>query len=301
MSQTTRMPPLATVIRTYSELARFAQAFSAGHLRFVIVLGAGGLGKSRCLRDALGEDAHWIEGNATAFGLFLDAYENRDRPIVLDDVDGILRQPNGVRLLKSLCQTEPVKTLSWTSSTQILEQRGIPNRFATSSPVALIANSWGPDNPNIAALEDRGHVVVFAPDALEIHQNAATWFHDQQVFDFVAEQLHMLDHHSLRLYVLAAEEKQAGLDWRRFILGRGLADGELEVARLRANPDFSSENARAQAFIDAGHGCRSTYFNYARRNPRPLDVPQFDLARARRDTDTDGPEPGRRSRGLRFD
>jgi hypothetical protein len=40
-------------------------------------------------------------------------------------------------------------------------------------------------NADVAALEDRGHVLVFEPTALEVHHQAAGWFWDQQIFDFV--------------------------------------------------------------------------------------------------------------------
>jgi hypothetical protein len=39
----------------------------------------------------------------------------------------------------------------------------------------------------------------------------------------------------------------------------------LEVAKLKSNPSFPSEEARVRAFVIAGLGCRATYFNYARK------------------------------------
>ena len=66
----------------------------------------------------------------------------------------------------------------------------------------------------MAALEDRGHCLNFAPSALEVHREAAGWFWDQKVFDFVAAHLHLFAPPSLRTYVLAWELKQAGLAWR---------------------------------------------------------------------------------------
>ena len=66
-------------------------------------------------------------------GIYLEAYEHRHQPLVLDDVDGLYADRSGVRLLKALCQTEPVKTLSWHAATPVLQRRGVPARFSTPS------------------------------------------------------------------------------------------------------------------------------------------------------------------------
>jgi hypothetical protein len=154
---------------------------------------------------------------------------------VLDDVDGLYRDRNGIRLLKTLCQTEPVKTLSWHTDAPTLEKRGIPRQFTTTSRMAVIANQWQSLNADVAALEDRGHVLIFEPTALEIHRQASTWFWDQEIFDFVGRWLHLMKQPSLRPHVQAWELKTAALDWQTGILGRclvlwGLRPGLTETA-----------------------------------------------------------------------
>ena len=64
-------------------------------------------------------------------------------------------------------------------------------------------------NADVAALEDRGHMIVFDPPPIEIHRQAALWFHDQEVFDFISEHLHLITNHSFRTYLLALELKKA--------------------------------------------------------------------------------------------
>jgi hypothetical protein len=131
--------------------------------------------------------------------------------------------------------------------------------------VALIGNQWKTLNADVAALEDRGHLLVFEPTPWEVHQQAARWFWDTEIFDFVADHLHLIDRHSLRIYGQAWELKQAGLEWRRAVLGRYLSGAALEVARLKANPAFASEAERVKAFIQSGAGCRATYFNLVKK------------------------------------
>jgi hypothetical protein len=112
-------------------LEQHARAFGDGHLNFLIVCGAPGVGKSQTIRTVVGNKAFWIAGNATAFGFYRRTYEHRNKPIVLDDADGLRREKSGVRLLKALGQTDPVKSLSWESDAPTLVREGIPRQFET--------------------------------------------------------------------------------------------------------------------------------------------------------------------------
>jgi hypothetical protein len=277
MAASAKMPPHALRLSTYAELEAYVRAFAAGHLHLVLLLGAPGVGKSHCLRHALDGRAGWLSGQATPLGIYLQAYAYRHQPLVLDDVDGLYADRSGIRLLKALCQSEPVKTLGWHTATPILELRDVPQQFSTTSRVALVGNDWKTLNADVAALEDRGHVLVFEPTPLEVHRQAAGWFWDQAIFDFVAAQLHLISQHSLRTYRQAWELKQAGLDWRRAVLSRCLSSPALLVARLKTDPTFASEAARVQAFIATGGGCRATYYHYARKLRPTADVPQIVL------------------------
>lgn len=84
MSQKAGQPEF--VVNAYEQLTRFVEAFAAGHLNLLIVLGEPGLAKSQTVRSVM-SDACWIEGNATAFGVYTAAWNHRDRVMVLDDVD----------------------------------------------------------------------------------------------------------------------------------------------------------------------------------------------------------------------
>lgn len=264
MVKKSKSPPECAIrVTTYAELEGYTKAFAEGHLGLLIICGDAGVGKSRAVRQVIGNSACWIDGNASAFGIYLKAYEHRDRPIVLDDVDDLTRDRNGVRLLKSLCQTEPVKTVSWHTATPALQ--GIPNEFTTTSHVVIIGNEWRTSNANVAAVEDRGHFLHFAPTALEVHQRAATFFWDQEIFDFVAAHLHLLRQPSLRVYHRAWELKQGRLDWRQAVLSGCLTGSTLAVALLKADPTLKTEEERVQAFVRSGRGSRSTFFNHSRK------------------------------------
>src|SRR5262249_6314443 len=246
-------------------------------LHLLMLFGPPGVGNSRAVRQALGKRVGWISGQATPLGIYLEAYANRHRPLVLDDVDGLYADRSGIRLLKALCQSEPTKTLSWHTATPILQRQDVPFRFTTTSRVALIGNDWRTLNADVAALEDRGHVLVFEPTALEVHRQTASWFWDQEIFDFVGGRLHLMAPPSLRVYRHAWELKQAGLDWRQAVLGRFLSGPALAVARLKADPTFASEAARVEAFVQSGAGCRATYYHHARKLQPPGPTPAMAL------------------------
>ena len=118
---------------------------------------------------------------------------------------------------------------------------------------------------------------------MEVHQQAATWFWDQEVFDFVAAQLHLIEQHSLRIYFLAWERKSAGLDWRSFVLNRCFEGLALEIAKLKADPAFATEEDRVNAFMQAGLGKRATYYNHAKklRSAAAQPIPQITLTQTR--------------------
>jgi hypothetical protein len=272
------LPSHALRVPTYAELERYVAAFAKGHLNLLLIIGPPGVGKSRCVRQALAGPVAWIGGQASPLGIYMQAFGHRDQAIVLDDVDGLHADRHGVRLLKALAQTEPRKTLSWQTQTAILERQGIPRQFSTSSRVVLIGNDWKTLNADVAALEDRGHVLLFEPTALEVHRQAARWFWDQQIFDLVASHLHLLQRPSLRLYVQAWELKQAALDWQQAVLCRCLSGAALAVAKLKANPAFASEAQRVRAFVRSGAGCRATYFNHAKKLQAAAATPKIVLA-----------------------
>jgi hypothetical protein len=140
-----------------------------------------------------------------------------------------------------------------------------------------VGNDWKTLNADVAALEDRGHVLVFEPTALEVHRHAASWFWDVQIFDFVADHLHLIAQHSLRTYGHAWELKQAGLDWRQAVLCRYLTGTALVVARLKANRSFTHEAERVSAFVQSGAGCRATYFHHTKKLRAAAAPPRIPL------------------------
>ena len=116
MAKSSKVPLHALRLTDYAELEAYVRAFAAGHLHLLLLFGPPGVGKSRAVRQALDPRVGWISGQATPLGIYLQAFAYRHQPLVLDDIDGLYADRSGVRLLKALCQTEPVKTLGLQSA-----------------------------------------------------------------------------------------------------------------------------------------------------------------------------------------
>src|SRR5947209_8392246 len=258
-------PHKAVLVTTYQPLEEYLRAFAAGHFHLVILVGAGGVGKSRSVRAALAGKGCWIEGNATPFGMYVKLYRHRDQFVVIDDVDALYADRSGVRLLKCLCQTEEEKAVAWHSDAKSLERQGIPREFITKSRVVIIANDWKTLDRNVAALQDRGHVLFFEPGAAEVHRQAGTWFDDAEIYEWFAANLHRVREPSLRHYVRARELKAAKMDWTEVLASEAENPRARLAAELLASATYASTAARVQAFVEQGGGCRATFYNYRRR------------------------------------
>ena len=197
--------------------------------------------------------------------MYARLYQHRDEFVVIDDVDALYADRSGVRLLKCLCQTEDEKSVAWHSDARSLERQGIPREFTTKSRVIIISNDWKTLNKNVAALQDRGHVVFFEPGAAEVHQRAGGWFDDPEIYAWFAANLHRVREPSLRHYVRARELKAAGLDWTDILAESDENPRARLAAELMASTSYESVEARAEAFVAQGGGCRATFYNYRRR------------------------------------
>jgi hypothetical protein len=257
-------PQKALQVATYDRLEEYLRAFSAGHFHLLILVGAGGLAKSRSVRAVLNGQACWIEGNATPFGMYVKLYRHRDQFVVIDDVDALYADRSGVRLLKCLCQTEEAKAVAWHSDARGLERQGVPREFTTKSRVVIITNDWKTLDKNVAALQDRGHVLFFQPSAAEVHRKAGTWFDDREIYDWFAANLHRVREPSLRHYVRARELKAAGMAWTEVLADQAENPRARLVAELLASAAYGSVAERVRAFVEKGGGCRATFFNYRR-------------------------------------
>ena len=153
-----RTPPAAVpreVIRVtaYAHLELYLSKFARGELGLVLPPGRHGTGKSENVRRTPfaaqregSPDASvlYIEGHMQPFGLYQQLWENRDRPVVLDDLDRLYADPECVRLLKPLCNTVREKRLHWLTNVTMNDGE-LPPSFSTSSGACPISEKSFPD------------------------------------------------------------------------------------------------------------------------------------------------------------
>ena len=155
MAQPKHIPRNAVVVERYQELDSFIQAFAAGHLRFLMVVGPAGTGKSRAMR------VRWLAGLHGWMGM-------QPRSECTASLSCI-RTSRSFSMMSMLSTGTPTgfgysssyanRTIAFTGLVlrpSVPGARGLPRTFTTSSPVAIIANRWSTMNADVAALEIEG-------------------------------------------------------------------------------------------------------------------------------------------------
>lgn len=205
------------LIKTYDELIEYTMAFAARKFNFLLLVGSPGSGKTRQMKTSLTGVGHtWIDNSVSAVGLYAAVFEANNSPIVLDDTNTFLKQPEAVPLLKSLTQTEEIKSVSWQKFNKQLEGVSIPKQFNTSSPVCMIANMWDAKNADMDAIQDRALRVAFYPDPETVHNRVVElgWCKDSEIIEFIAANLDRIPQASMRDYFNLGLWKNAGMDWK---------------------------------------------------------------------------------------
>ena len=86
-----------------------------------------------------------LKGKHTPLDLYARLYQSRCKPIVLDDLDGLMRDPNNTAMLKCVCDTTPVKRVEWGSFHHAFRSTDnlLPKAFDSISRVCAVANDVG--------------------------------------------------------------------------------------------------------------------------------------------------------------
>lgn len=262
------LPENALEVRTFDEFSGFVTQFVAGRFTLLMLVGGPGIAKSQTVRRAIGNRPHlYLETHATAFGMFHKLHEYRGTPVIIDDLDHLYRDQASVRLLKSLCNTDVVKRLSWPTRHPEITRGEVPSSFTTTSPVCLIANEWRTINANVQAIEDRAIIVHFAPSPGEVHVKVREWFDDDEVYRFIEEHLLFITRPSMRHYVKGKQLRQANPErWRAQLLAiMGVDEKVQAIQNLFTAPGFSNDADRIAAFEASGYGSRATFYRWKKR------------------------------------
>ncbi len=132
----------------------------------LVVTGEGGLGKTHTVNKAL-KDAGMrelsqvlelvgdgdsiplreqrkmysiVKGYSTAKGLYRTLYENRNRVVIFDDCDSILKDPVALNVLKGALDSYDTRIISWNAETSFGGDDDLPRSFKFDGGVIFISN-----------------------------------------------------------------------------------------------------------------------------------------------------------------
>jgi hypothetical protein len=140
---------LTDLLERFGILSVLTRGAIDGNIRSSIITGGPGTGKSYWTETML-KEAHEtrnikydiISGMITPINLYKTAYELRHKGsvMVIDDADKLLGNEDGLNLLKALCDTSDVRTISYLAESPSLKEAGIPNRHVFDAAVMVISN-----------------------------------------------------------------------------------------------------------------------------------------------------------------
>lgn len=290
---------MTLTVTTFREKDQWVDAFmKVDGLRALFLVGNPGQSKSKSIKARLDPDQHrYIKcGRLTAFQLYKELYRSRNKAIILDDVEDALKRNDTARILMNLCETdENARTVAWFGTeSQLTVRKGkkcvkIPQEFETTSRICLVSNDWDILLSKFQALLDRGTVLFFDPPPDEVHVFVKGWFDDVEIYEFIENHLDDIPQHSIRYYVIAKDQKQNGLDWRKALLeswthDTGLIDAEKVAEMILADASYTTDKERIEAFTaKTGRMRRQWYYlkkKLLKRKPglgkAPLTQPAFE-------------------------
>lgn len=218
-----------------------------GDARSVIVSGPAGLGKSFTVEKEL---STWdpqrvnhtiVKGFVRPTGLYKLLYQHREqgKVIVFDDADAVFFDDISLNLLKSVCDTTDIRTVSWLAETNMETDEGekLPRSFVFDGTIVFITNLDFDDMidrghrlaPHMAALVSRSHYVDLAMKTkrdylIRIRQVVAdgmlrdqglTLEQENEVMDYIEQKQNSLRELSLRMAVKIGNLVTTGKNWKK--------------------------------------------------------------------------------------
>ena len=104
-----------------------------------------------------------IKGSASPLGLYMALYKYKNKLLVFDDCDSVLRNKTALNILKGALDTSAERTISWVSSTT---DKGVPKRFTFNGSIIFISNLYKDDLDT--AIRSRSLVVDLTITAKDI-------------------------------------------------------------------------------------------------------------------------------------
>lgn len=245
-------------INTFERLKKHYLAVKDGHIRFLVVIGRGGVGKSWMYEDVFspGRYNHFT-GRTTAIEIYCQVYDHPDIPTVLDDVGSLLRNYDCVELLKGLCDSRKQRVVQWNTKTPLLEGR--TQKFVATGPVLVVCNRAFFNNEDVNAVLDRADVIEFDPPKDEILRKLRTYAEDEEILRFLEQPMVQP---SLRSYEKAKMWKASShLDWKQELMGEFGIEEHIQIQAEIIRNERSARQCYALYKQRTGRS-RRDYYNH---------------------------------------
>jgi hypothetical protein len=134
-----------SINKRFGFLEKFTNMVLDGETASAIVTGEGGLGKSHVVMQEL-EKRGWeeevdyiiVKGYATPKALYGTLWEHKDKTVIFDDCDSVLKDPVSLNILKGALDSYDKRTVSWLQKGFI--EDGLPNSFEFQGNIIFISN-----------------------------------------------------------------------------------------------------------------------------------------------------------------
>mgnify|MGYP003346468964 CR=1 FL=1 len=130
----------------FDMLGKLTHGAIASNIRSMVVTGAPGVGKSFTVEQVLErlpeQRKETVRGAISAVELYKLGYRMRKAGsvIVLDDADSIFTDEDALNILKALCDSSPVRKVSWLKDSHTLRQDDVPQSYDFHGSFIFISN-----------------------------------------------------------------------------------------------------------------------------------------------------------------
>lgn len=136
---------LNNIKERFSILSVLTEATIDGTVRSLTVTGAPGVGKSYTVEKILEKSSNKYEvvrGGLSPVNLYMLGFRNKDKGnvILIDDCDSIFNDEEALNLLKAMCDSSQVRTVSWLKQSPVLIAQAIPTSYQFEGSVIFISN-----------------------------------------------------------------------------------------------------------------------------------------------------------------
>ena len=211
------------VVKPYAELLRIRDNFATGKYPFLIVISTDGLGKSIFFQNV--DRIAYTKCSGSAVGIYQWVFEHKELPCMcFDDMRNLFSTAQGRDLIKSLGNDSLHKIVAWQKQNKELQAAGIPREYSITSSICFLLNDLPAHNSlDMDAIYGRAKTVFFVPSVYEVHQYASVWWPRKHpahadITDFIGQNLRRITRPSIRWYTDAIREKNAGEDWRHWLM-----------------------------------------------------------------------------------